>query len=694
MMSRALVLVLACAAPALAAGPAAGDMQLYQGGLKSAWQYWGWQQPKPPADGAWQLDFSGGHGLILAHPGLAGAWQALTFRVRAPAAFGDFLQVRLRSATDDSFPPLLVAAAEQRLLGDGWMEVRLSMRELNPRAAPFDRIVMQARAQVSHDPVELEAVSLIAAAPGQVLVSREPRKPSRRAAMRVDCRGGGRPISPLIYGIAFRPERLHKDPELWDLKPAARRWGGNNTSRYNPEIGHAWNTASDWYFKNVNYTGDANYSWRDFLAENRAHGVQAAITVPMIGWVAKDIGSYAFPVRTYGPQRGASGDLGSGVDPGGTNLASPPPTATSVAAGPSAMGRWVRAMADEDRRGPGRSIAAYILDNEPMLWNSTHRDVHPDPVTYDELLEKTVALATEIRRNDPQVPIAGPAFWGWPAYFFSALDHKVGFQRKPDRRAHGDVPMTAWYLRRLREHSSRTGVRLLDQLDWHFYPQTNGTFGRQEHTDPAAAALRLRTTRSLWDPTYTDESWINDKIRLLPRMQALIDENYPGLGISIGEYNFGGEGHISGALAQAEALGRFAQFGVTSAYYFTYPGAASLTAQAFAAYRNYDGQGGRFLDQFVPATAADGTSIFASRDPASGAMVLILLNLAADEPRDAEIALSGCPACTPSRIFQLDAQAPKLRELVTAGAHAPGGGSVRATMPPYSLTVIELKSQP
>ena len=44
-----------------------------------------------------------------------------------------------------------------------------------------------------------------------------------------------------------------------------------------------------------------------------------------------------------------------------------------------------------------RSVQMYILDNEPMLWNSTHRDVHPEPVTYDELLDRTVRYASAIR---------------------------------------------------------------------------------------------------------------------------------------------------------------------------------------------------------------------------------------------------------------------------------------------------------
>ena len=48
--------------------------------------------------------------------------------------------------------------------------------------------------------------------------------------------------------------------------------------------------------------------------------------------------------------------------------------------------------------------------------------------------------------------------------------------------------------------------RTLDILDIHYYPQASGVTSNK--TDAATAALRLRSTRSLWDPTYTDESWI------------------------------------------------------------------------------------------------------------------------------------------------------------------------------------------
>ena len=39
-------------------------------------------------------------------------------------------------------------------------------------------------------------------------------------------------------------------------------------------------------------------------------------------------------------------------------------------------------------------MAIYQLDNEPALWNSTHRDVHPAAVTYDEKVRKEGTIVT------------------------------------------------------------------------------------------------------------------------------------------------------------------------------------------------------------------------------------------------------------------------------------------------------------
>jgi hypothetical protein len=661
--------------------------------LTNKWEDYGWAKREVKGPGPARVDFSKYGGWIIAKPSLPDegtTFGGVTFRVKTPPGEGEFLELRVEMTDSSTFPRIKLSPDQRRDVGDGWSEVVVPMSVLDPDALPFDRIVLRAFRDVPPGWVELDKIALLkgtgAAIPGAPI---DPAT-ARPVSLTVDCRAIAKRIDPRIYGIAYDAQRGVDDPAVWKLGATMRRWGGNPTTRYNWELGNAWNTASDWYFENV---GIAPYT--DFLKADGAHHVKSALTVPTIGWVAKDTTSSGFPVSLFGAEQSTDqyrNGAGNGNGPDGKPLAPKSPTQTSVPAPPEFIRRWVEAIRKADAQSGTRSVDEYILDNETGLWNSTHRDVHPDPVTYDELLEKTIAYGSAIRAADPDAVIAGPASWGWPEYSFSAKDSAVSFTLKPDRRAHGDVPLLAWWLQKLREHEQKTGTRIVDLLDVHFYPQGDHVFGDSK-TDPKTAALRIRQTRGLWDPTYKDESWVADTIMLVPRMKKWIAENYPGRGLSIGEYSFGGENHMSGALAEAEALGRFAEQGVSSAFYWTYPKADSPVTQAFRAYRDFDGKGGRFLDFAVPthpATNGDLSSIFASRDEAGTHLVLVILNLTPDSAARASVVLDGCGAIQSKSAFTYVAGTSALAPVKEAGAP---GSSVEELVAPYSITVVDLRLQ-
>jgi Glycoside hydrolase family 44 len=510
------------------------------------------------------------------------------------------------------------------------------------------------------------------------LVGRDPRA----ASMVVECTAEARPISPLIYGIGGIPEP-------WPLGITARRHGGNPTTRYNWEL-DTHNAGSDWFYKNSGGRAPGN-GLDSFLSENLRHDVKSALTVPMLGWVAKDATSYAFPVSIFGPQKATAPedpDAGNGLNRLGKPIAPGPPTITSVRSSAESIERWVRRIREKDA-ARGRSVESYILDNEPMLWNTTHRDVHPEPTTYDELLQKTVEYATAIRRADPEGKIAGPAEWGWLGYQYSAKDVAAGLLLRPDRRRHGDVPLIPWYLRKLREYEQRADMKMLDILDVHFYPMGDGIWGGE--TDAVTAAKRIRSTRSLWDPTYRDESWINDRMQVLPLLRQWVTENAPGLGISIGEWNFGASNHMSGGLATAEALGRFGMFGLTSAYLWGDPGTRTPAFYAFRAYRNFDNQGGHFQDWSIPVKV-EGTlvSLFASRDEARRQIVAVLLNFAPYSALSTRVNLQGCGGVALARGFSYTGGTAGFANL----AVSPGKDALEVTIAPYSINVLDVSTAP
>jgi hypothetical protein len=381
--------------------------------------------------------------------------------------------------------------------------------------------------------------------------------------------------------------------------------------------------------------------------------------------------------------------VGNGTKPGDVDIVPGPPTRTSVAAPPAWVEQWVKAIVDGNAKAGQKTIYEYILDNEPMIWSRTHRDVHPDPLGYDELLQRTIDYASAVRRADPGAMIAGPAEWGWSNYTLSGKDLASPLGVHVDRIAHGDVPLDAWYLQKLRDYERTTGVRLLDVFDLHYYPQEANVYGGGTGgVDRATQLLRLRSTRSLWDDTYVDESWIHDTVRLLPRMKELVEKNYPGRGISIGEWSFGGEMDITGALATAEALGRFAQFGVTSAFYWLRPPQGSPSFFGFRAYRNFDDRGGRFLDWYVPTTPVQGASFFASRDVDGKHLVIVAINSSPDTVLTAAVDVSSCGAVESAKAYTYGSGSRTFA--ATSAAAEKGATAVTLGLPSWSIAVVDL----
>ena len=123
-----------------------------------------------------------------------------------------------------------------------------------------------------------------------------------------------------------------------------------------------------------------------------------------------------------------------------------------------------------------------------MLWNSTHRDVHPQPTTYDEMRDRTYAYAAAIKAADPSAQTLGPVLVGLVRLFL------LGAGRVRHRHrlhaAHGNTAFVPWYLQQMKAYEQAHGVRILDYLDLHYYPQATGVAlsARGQCSDAGAAA--------------------------------------------------------------------------------------------------------------------------------------------------------------------------------------------------------------
>jgi hypothetical protein len=281
--------------------------------------------------------------------------------------------------------------------------------------------------------------------------------------------------------------------------------------------------------------------------------------------------------------------------------------------------------------------------------------------------------------------------WGWCAYFFSALDDCSS--SGADFQAHGQVAFTAWYLQQMRAYEQTHGVRLLDYLDLHVYPQANGLYSDNAGS-ATTQALRLRSTRSLWDPTYVDESWIGGAgweggiVKLIPRMKAWVTANYTGTKLAITEYNWGALGHINGAVAQADILGIFGREGLDLATLWGPPEIGQPGAYAFRMYRNYDGQHHTFGDVSVRAVSADQSkvAVYAAQRSGDNALTIMVINKSLTQTLTSSIGLSSTDPITRAAVYRYSAA--NLNAIVRQADHIVMSGSFSATLPAQSITLF------
>ena len=451
-------------------------------------------------------------------------------------------------------------------------------------------------------------------------------------------------ISDGIYGVCALPRE-----KLIEYGIPITRWGGNPATRYNWRLG-VDSAGNDWFFRNRGQLLDrlSDTGYLKTIEANQVIGATTYQTVPTIGWVAKDGSSYGFSVAKYGPQKSTepgNPDVGNGVRPDGTKVTGNDPRDNSVPASPEFIEQAVRFVVSRAGKADGANgapgVKYWVLDNEPMLWNATHRDVRQEPLGYDELWDRTVKYAEAIKRADPTAKVAGYCSWGWTDLYYSGVDAGTdNFRSRPDYLAHDKVGMAEWFIRKCGEYKKEHGGKtLVDVLDVHWYPQGNvkgqGVY-MGKGLNQELNALRLRSTRELWDRTYDSESWIHNTdnyspVALLPRIKKWIAEENPGMELCLGEYNFGGADNVSGGLAQAEAFGVMAREGLDLAFIWYAPAGSQETA--WQLFRNYDGNGGRFGDQFLHSeNQSRDLSVFAARRSSDQAVTIVVVNKNLNSP--------------------------------------------------------------
>jgi PKD repeat protein len=525
---------------------------------------------------------------------------------------------------------------------------------------------------------------------GAVVLSSMAVAQNPTATVTVDVNLNRKPIDPRIYGIAYGTSA-----QLSDLNVPLNRYGGNNTSRYNWQI-NADNRGQDWYFESIPENSSTPGERGDtFISTTQAAGARAMITIPMLDWVGK-LGANrsklaSFSQAKYGAQTGNDWqwfpDAGNGIlQSNGQFVSNNNPNDANAPNNSSFQQAWVQAIVNRWGAAGSTNPRYYILDNEYSIWHSTHRDVHPAGATMDEVLSRMQNYAAAVRAADPNAMIVGPEEWGWSGYLFSGYDQQYGSQHGwsflPDRTNHGGMDYLPWLLQQLK----LDGRRLLDAFTVHYYPQ-GGEFSND--TSTSMQLRRNQSTRSLWDPNYVDPTWINDKVRLIPRLRSWADAYYyPGTPIGITEYNWGAEGHINGATTQADILGIFGREGLNLAARWTTPDATTPTYKAMKIYRNYDGAKSSFGDTSVSASGPnpDNVAVFAAQRTSDSALTVMVISKYLSGTTPVSIALNNFAHNGTAQVYQLTSANTinRLADLSVPGTTA------SFTAPAQSITLLVL----
>jgi len=233
----------------------------------------------------------------------------------------------------------------------------------------------------------------------------------------------------------------------------------------------------------------------------------------------------------------------------------------------------------------------------------------------------------------------------------------------------------------------------VDYLDLHYYPQSNGV-SQSPAGNSATQALRLRSTRSLWDPAYVDESWIGGAgwesgiVRLIPRMKEWVNTNYPGTKLAITEYNWGALDHINGVVTQADVLGLFGREGLDLATMWGPPTTTQPVAYAFRLYLNYDGQHHTFGDISVRATSADQgrVAVYAAQRSSDQALTIMVINKSLTQTLTSSIGLSNTDPITRAAVYRYSAA--NLNAIIWQADQPIASGSFSVTLPAASITLF------
>jgi Glycoside hydrolase family 44/Secretion system C-terminal sorting domain len=345
-----------------------------------------------------------------------------------------------------------------------------------------------------------------------------------QVSIKIDAKSDLKPVSPYIYGrnnsiASTNPTWTISDKDLVQIRDAGvtffRESGGNNCTKYNWR--RKLQSHPDWY-NNV-YKNDWGNAAKTI--QKNFPNAQGMWAFQLIGKAAK---TNAFNFKDWEYNRsqwweGTAQNLaGNGVlnttgnkakTEGDPNLYLENWTADSTVA---IIDNWFSKNGLDLNKD---KIKYWNMDNEPEIWNGTHDDIMPKLLAGNDYIIKYVEVARAARAKYPNIKLVGPVTaneWQW----YNWDNNAITFEGK-------NYCNLEFFIKRIADEQKKSGTRLLDVLDIHFYPATkkqedmvqlHRVFFDRNYTYPDANGVKRVSGN--WDATQNKEyifgrinDWLN-----------------------------------------------------------------------------------------------------------------------------------------------------------------------------------------
>lgn len=521
--------------------------------------------------------------------------------------------------------------------------------------------------------------------------------PSLAIEITVDADAGIKKISPYLYGrnidkISDTDAESDADEEAFinQMLDAGihmmRANNGNNATRYNWR--HKMTVHPDW-FNNV-YDHDWDITAKKVL--DKMPGVDAMYAFQLTGYAASST-SYNFGdwnwYQEHGSYPSQAFDLAGGGEVSGDGK-------TQTKAGDASLYNmeWpadstvgiIPHWKDELKYDMSR-FRYWSMDNEMDIWRGTHSDLDL-PVTGDFLVERYIDVAKKARAAWGDIKLTGPVVaneWFWCSVSsYNEQDRPKG----PDR----DYCWLEYFIMKVAEEQKKTGVRLLDVFDIHWYPSEKDY------------ESRMNWHRVLFDTTYNypgangikmvNGGWDNNNTKeyIFKRINDWLDKYFgKGHGVTLGitETDLNDSDPMVTALTYASFLGTMQDNDVEIFTPWTWGDGMYETVHLFSRYGH---------ENRVQSTSSNDSlvSAYSSISNKGDSLTVIFVNRAEKDVQDVNLSLANF-AATDGDIKTLTLQDLKGETFIShtenalqAGTATATGNKVALKLPAKSIAAVLL----